>query len=141
MRIRPLLATLIAAALVSGSAQAGTDADESAASIGAKLDLGAFANSTGPRREPDKKTPADYGFAPTTVAQGWASFVNPAIGWRLGVKVLERSPEGVVICFRDEARNGGSYDTQTALSLRPAPDGLYRAIEAPPRPADCPARR
>jgi hypothetical protein len=111
-----------------------------AASIAAKLDLRAFANSTGPRREPQKKSPADYGFVRATVEDGWATLFDPVVGWRLGVKVLQRSPGKVVICFRDQAANGGSYNTQTALTLKPAADGLYRASEAPQTP-DCPGYR
>ena len=45
-----------------------------------------------------------------------------------------------MICFRDQAANGGSYNSQTPLTLKPAADGLYRASEAPQTP-DCPAYR
>lgn len=132
MRILALSTVLLAATLVCGLAEgAEAVAAGDAASIGARLDLSSFANSTGPRREPGKRTPADYGFALPSVADGWASFIAPARGWRLGVKVLKKEPGRTLVCFVDEAQNGGSYFHQTALVLAPAPGHFYRATPAP----------
>jgi hypothetical protein len=133
---RRLVLVLAAAALAGAPAVAAAPkAAGDAAVIGARLDLTSFANSTGPRRQPNNKTPADYGFTEVSVADGWASFVAPALGWRLGVKVLKRWPGRTLVCFADEARNGGSYFTQTTLILTPTTDHLYRAARSPETPA------
>jgi hypothetical protein len=138
MPMRRLILALLAAGFACGPAfSAAPKAAGDAAVIGARLDLGSFANSTGPRRQPGRKTPYDYGFSQVSIADGWASFVSPTLGWRLGVRVLKKEPGRTLVCFVDEAKNGGSYFHQTALILTRAPGQFYRATPAPPTRA-CP---
>ena len=92
----------------------------SAADILKRLDLTSFRNSTAQSREPGRIYPADYGFTRLTADGSDTAFVeipDAEIGWELGLSVIRRDAGGVVACFSDIARNGGSYFATSALHI------------------------
>jgi hypothetical protein len=123
--------------LVAASARAAELTD--ATSVLRKLDLSSFANSTGPRRGPGKKTPEQYGFTRSEVTDGVSLLAEAGGDWSLRLRILRQRPGRLLVCFEDKAHNGGSYDAQSLLLLTLDKDGLYKAKEQPAR-ADCPAR-
>jgi|SRR5579859_4284373 len=91
------------------------------------LDLTSFPNSTGPRRKIGALTPADYGFTRISRREGWTVLSEQDGGWIIGVRLLSTDASGALICFLDEARNGGTYRDQSALEVAPSSDGLFHA--------------
>jgi hypothetical protein len=81
------------------------------------LDVTSFSLSIGPRREKAKVTFGDYGIRPTKI-ESEAAVLKPADGsWEFDLKILSRTETTALICLRDFAQNGGSYDAQAALML------------------------
>ncbi|EDX82025.1 hypothetical protein ER13_03085 [Brevundimonas sp. EAKA] len=98
----------------------------SAAEILQGLDLTSFRNSTGPSRAEGLRRPADWSFSNLTVEDDVASLQRTGNRWRLGLKILRSTPDGVVACFYDQALNSGSYRTQKALLIVRDDLGGYR---------------
>jgi len=59
--------------------------------------------------------------------------------WAISLSLIRWTPEGVIACFTDRARNGGSYAAQSALRI--VSDGLagYRVADEALNQAGCPA--
>ncbi len=112
--------------------------DLSAADILLRLDLTSFRNSTGPARAAGLRRPQDWGFTELETADGAATLVRLA-DWAISLSIIRWTPEGVIACFTDRARNGGSYAAQSALRI--VSDGLagYRVAEDGLNEAGCPA--
>jgi hypothetical protein len=108
--------------------------------VGRALDLSSFNNSTGPRRRPEARTPEQYGFTRIDFDGEWARFVEEDLGWEMDLKLIRREGDVLLVCFKDQARNGGSYATEDALELRRNDAGLYAARSAPAT-ASCPTKR
>lgn len=97
-----------------------------------KLDLSTFRNSFGPRREPGKRTFADFGLRPTNTSNGVIEFKDD--DWNYTVKILGRQDynndgiEDLAIRFTDRSLVG-SYRTESQLLLtRYSNDGKLIAI-------------
>ncbi|WP_312065055.1 hypothetical protein [Brevundimonas sp.] len=112
--------------------------DLSAADILPRLDLTSFRNSTGPARAAGLKRPGDWGFTELETADGVATLARPG-DWAISLSLIRWTPEGVIACFTDRARNGGSYAAQSALRI--VSDGLagYRVADEALNQAGCPA--
>jgi hypothetical protein len=101
----------------------------------AKLDLTSFPNSTGPRREPGKKTLADYGFVVVEPTPRGAQLYLADRGWMMAFVILQATPSTVEICLYDRGLRkagdafGPSYDARSALTLTRTDDGRYVASE------------
>jgi hypothetical protein len=131
-------ASLIACVGVAGaSAKAAETPDP--VSVIRKLDLSSFANSTGPRRVPGKRTPEQYGFTKIEARNGVAYLTEPDGEWSLSLWLIGQQPGHVLVCFEDQALNGGAYDAESVLDLSLDADELYKAKERPATAA-CPAR-
>jgi hypothetical protein len=103
------------------------------------LDVTSFPSSIGPRREKGKIYFKDYGLVEKTVTESAAELAEKGGGWRFSIKVLEHSKSGILICLEDQATNGGTYHTQTVLSLRRETDkGPLRAEKRDVTHKDCP---
>lgn len=102
--------------------------DLSAADILLRLDLTSFPNSTGPARAAGLKHPRDWSFTEVGTADGVATLERSG-DWAISLRIIRWTPEGVIVCFADRARNGGSYAVQSALRI--VSDGLagYRAAD------------
>jgi hypothetical protein len=131
---RHLIALLVAISLTSACATGPLAAGPSAISLGRKLDLSSFANSTGPRRDPARHTPEQYGFTVIGGDSRVATFSQPDSSWRLSVTVLSRSPGHIIVSFVDRAGGNlgpdklfGSYSAEDTLDLQLGEDGLYKA--------------
>jgi hypothetical protein len=111
-----------------------------AAMVARTLDLTSFDNSTGPRRRAGARTPADYGFINADTIGSLAVLSPKDRNWELTVELISRSGDDVVICFGDNARDGGSYRVQQPLTLHHELNGLYRALPDRPQVPSCPAK-
>lgn len=112
----------------------------SAAEVLHGLDLTSFRNSTGPRREVGLRRPVDWAFSGLSIAGGQASLERPKDGWTISLEILRTTSDGVIACFNDQARNGGSYSAQTALHIVRDDVGGYRVVDETVRDPDCPPR-
>lgn len=94
------------------------------------LDLNSFPNSTGPRREPTRHTPADYGLAKTeSFDDGWAQASEPNNGWHMAVFMLDGEANTRTICFTDAGGNGATFRATQALHVTLDASGRWRAIQ------------
>jgi hypothetical protein len=140
MRMRPslkqsgraLLALALAGALAAcqsppGDAPVKSTATVSALDVLKRLDLTSFRNSTAQSRGSGRKYPADYGYTRFTddgPDTAFAEISDEEIGWELGLSVIQRDATGIVACFSDIARNGGSYFATSALHIVPDGNGF-----------------
>lgn len=97
-----------------------------------RLDLASFDNSTAPRRpRGQRSTFADLGIRPTRTGETEAVFEDGE--WHYSLRVLHKGDlnrdgvEEVLVCFRDAARNGGTYSAQLPLVLQ-LDDGRVLAL-------------
>ena len=101
----------------------------------AHLDLTSFPNSTGPRREPGKRSLADYGFTDVEMIPGGAKLYRPDRGWVMTIRVLETHGSSIRICLRDRGLKRAndirapSYDTQSALLVHASDQRWWRASQ------------
>lgn len=101
----------------------------------AGLDLGSFANSTGPRRAPGKQSFADYGFTVVELTGDGAILYRPDHGWMMKFQILRQDASSIHVCFRDRAlRLPGmdatpSYNARSALLLSPSGEQWWKADE------------
>jgi hypothetical protein len=86
----------------------------------AHLNVTSFPSSIGPRRTTDKTSFADYGFFPVVMVSNTAVLEAREHDWKFEIRVLSRSANSITICLHDKAMNGGTYDAQQTLKLRPA---------------------
>lgn len=99
------------------------------------LDLGSFPNSTGPRREPGKKSFADYGFTVVELTDDGAALYAPDHGWTMRFRIVGRDSSSIRVCLQDRAlpRPGAisnpSYDARSALVLTPSGAPWWKADE------------
>ena len=101
------------------------------------LDLNSFPNSTGPRRQPALRAPADYGLTRVeTFDDGWAQVSEPDDGWHMSAQVLEVSPVSATLCFLDTGGNGASYRATQVLHVHLQADARWAAVQVADR-ADC----
>lgn len=107
--------------------------------VGRNLDLTSFPNSTGPRHEPGKRTPEEYELTKIAGSGTLVTFAKPDGSWQMSLEILGSRPGHVLACFRDQARNGGSYNVQQALDLTYDADRLYKAQVLADAP-ECPTR-
>ena len=102
-----------------------------AADILAKLDMTTFRNSLRPRSAEGLKRPADWGFAHPVSENSWASLTQEVEGrpvWTIGLRIIRREGDAVVVCFSDRARNGGTYNARSAMRVVREPAG-YRVTD------------
>ena len=104
-----------------------------------RLDLASFRNSTGPRRKVGKRTPEQYGFVKSSVRNQAAVLTEADGSWAISLSIIGEKLGHNLVCFEDEAENGGQYATKQVLDLTLGQDGLYEAKEQAAT-ADCPAR-
>lgn len=123
--------------LASSIAVVGGVTNKAVDSIVANLDLTSFPNSTGPRRASGKKTFSDYGFAVIKKDLRSAHLEMGPHEWEMSFDVLSRVDNRMTICLRDRARNGGSYNTVSALSLSKSPEGMWMAKQLKGGVPDC----
>lgn len=103
------------------------------------LDVTSFPSSIGPRRTSGKTTFRDYNFLATKVDENRAVLEEPDGGWRFTLTILGQGKSGILICIEDQALNGGTYDTQSALSVaRADARGLLKASMEKPQSKGCP---
>jgi hypothetical protein len=110
-----------------------------AAMVARNLDLTTFPNSIGPRRKPGAKIPADYGFTAVDADGSLAILSQTDHSWEISVTLISHDGDDVIVCFGDDARNGGSYHAQSPLKLHHELTGLYRALAERPQIPSCPA--
>ena len=78
--------------------------------------------NTGGQRNAGDRFFGDIGIRPTQASGSLAT--HDGDGWHYGVRVLARRDfngdgvEDVAICFTDQARNGGTYNTRVPLLLQ-----------------------
>jgi hypothetical protein len=133
-----MITVLAASAFLFGTPQPSLTAN--AVTVAQNLDLTSFANSVGPRRKPGARLPADYGFTHVDGNDSLAVLSEPDRSWELSVELISRNGDDVVICFGDDARNGGTYHSQQPLTLHKGLDGVYRALDERPQVPSCPAK-
>ena len=108
-----------------------------AAAILQHLDLDSFPNSTGARRQPTLRTPADYGLIRLEAFDdGWVQVSEPDKGWYMSTLVLEGSREAATLCFRDTGGNGASYRATQVLHVQLQADARWTALQIADR-TDC----
>ena len=95
--------------------------------IAEQIDVTSFRNSIGPRREPGLKTFSDYGFTESDRDGHTARLTDKERSWMFGVTVAEASDERLVLCILDQALNGGSYRTLSAIGYENGAEGLLVA--------------
>jgi hypothetical protein len=134
-----MIALLAYLAMASAEPERGTPTPVTEAELARRLDLTSFPNSTGPRRRAGAVTPADYGFTRLSMRDGWTVLSEADGGWDIGLRRLSSDRGEVLVCFLDQARNGGSYRTQTPLELTRGTDGLFRASRELSSIKDCPS--
>jgi hypothetical protein len=61
------------------------------------------------------------------MSDGWTVISQHDDSWDIGIRLLSSDQDGALICFFDEARNGGSYRAQSALKVARGPDGLFHS--------------
>ena len=94
------------------------------------LDLTAFRNSTGPRREPRKRSFADYGFTQVDLRDAGASLYQSDRGWMMSFEVLSAAATTVDICFHDQGLKrpqdswAPTYNAWSALRLKRTSSGF-----------------
>ncbi|WP_420146204.1 hypothetical protein [Sphingobium sp.] len=120
---------VISTAIVSSTATIGAVKDDTVDSVLANLDLTSFQNSTGPRRVSGKKTFSDYGFTVIRKDKLSAFMEMGSHEWAMSFDVLSTTDSQMTICFRDRARNGGSYNAVSALSLSKSPEGMWMGTQ------------
>ncbi|WP_287004541.1 hypothetical protein [Sphingobium sp.] len=135
--MKKLNVLVISTMLASSTAVVGGVKNEAVDSIVTNLDLTSFPNSTGPRRVSGKKTFSDYGFAVIKKDMRSAYLEMGPHEWEMSFNVLSRADNQMTICLRDRARNGGSYDTVSALSLSKSPGGMWIARQLKGGVPDC----
>jgi hypothetical protein len=108
--------------------------------VARRLDLRSFPNSTGPRRTPNAARPADYGFTMLKREGASISLIQSDGSWELGFSPIGREGDTLLLCIRDQALNGGSYDTQEPVAVRKEADGLFHASRTKAHPSSCPPR-
>ena len=111
-----------------------------AATVARNLDLTSFPNSTGPRRKAGARTPADYGFTVVDADGSLAVLSEKDRSWEISVTLISQDHGDAIVCFGDDARNGGAYHAQAPLTLRHGEDGLYRPLPERPQIPTCPAK-
>ncbi|AYO78684.1 pesticin immunity protein [Sphingobium yanoikuyae] len=116
---------LISAMLASSATVISAVKDDAVDSVLENLDLTSFPNSTGPRRVSGKKTFSDYGFSVIRKDRLSAYMEMGSHEWAMSFDVLSMTDSQMTICFRDRARNGGSYNAVSALSLSKSPEGMW----------------
>lgn len=107
-------------------------ADPEAADILAALDMTTFRNSLRPRSADGLRRPADWGFVHPARDNGWAYLTQQVDGrpaWTLGLGVIRPEDDAVVVCFSDQARDGGAYDARSAMRVVRDAAGGYRVSE------------
>lgn len=107
---------------------ASLQANPSAADILQGLDMTSFRNSTGPLRVEGWRRPADWSFSALTVSEETAYLERPG-DWKIGLKILRTTTDGVIACFYDRAQNGGRYAAQQALRIVRDDFGGYRVSD------------
>ena len=95
--------------------------------IAEQIDVTTFPNSIGPRREPQLKTFGDYGFTQSDLDGHTARLTDKERSWMFAVSVAEASDERLVLCILDQALNGGSYRTLSAIGFEDGAEGLLVA--------------
>ena len=101
------------------------------------LDLTSFRNSTSPRREPDRRSFADYGFTIVEQTEDGANLYRAEGGWMTSFRLLGSDPTTLRICFGDRGLiqpadvYGPSYDARSALAITISSERWWKAIEVP----------
>ena len=95
--------------------------------IAEQIDVTSFRNSIGPRREPELKTFSDYGFIESDLDGHTARLTDKERSWLFAVTVAEASDERLVLCILDQALDGGSYRTLSAIGFKDGTEGLLVA--------------
>ncbi|WP_137405466.1 pesticin immunity protein [Sphingobium sp. MP9-4] len=135
--MKRLNALVIVTMLASSTVVVGGVTNKAVTSIVASLDLTSFPNSTGPQRASGKKTFSDYGFNVIEKDMRSAHLEKGSHEWEMSFDVLSRADHQMTICFRDRARNGGSYNTVSALSLSKSSEGMWIARQLKGGVPDC----
>ncbi|WP_312144468.1 hypothetical protein [Brevundimonas sp.] len=115
-------------------------AEPTALAVLRDLDLTSFPNSTGPARLPGRKHPRDWNFRHSGTDKDWTFLTRREDGrddWTIGLRIIRRSPDGIIACFHDRAQNGGSYSAASAIRIVATVDG-YRAAEQGLNEPTCP---
>lgn len=99
-----------------------------AAEILPRLDMTSFRNSTGPTRGGGRRVPADWAFTELTVEDGVATLERPG-DWAFTLGIIRTAPDGVIACFYDRARNGGTYAALSAVRIVSDGAGGYRVAD------------
>jgi hypothetical protein len=110
---------------------------ETPQAIAERLDLTSFPNSIGPRRDAGLFTFADYGFTVVEANGQTVRFNEPEGGWVFNVTVLDTRNGRLRLCVADNAENGGSYDTVSALEVVEGATGLLHATANRVNHPDC----
>ena len=129
-----VLATLMVAGAIGYATSAAgreLDADYSnrAYEVVAQLDVLSFRSSIRPRALAGQHTLDHYGFidfVKTADGKGLEAMRSDA-GWYWALKVLSETDGQLLLCIRDEARNGGTYHSEFQVAVRPREDGLFHA--------------
>lgn len=101
----------------------------------AHLDLTSFPNSIGPRREPGKKSFADYGFTEVELTPDGAMLYRPDHGWMMYFRILKQDRSPMQICFGDRGLQrpqdvrAPSYNAQSALAISASEEQWWKAHE------------
>ena len=137
--LKPLLAALLASALVPVSASAAAAARvatpvsffpqrDLGKFLAENFDLASLRSSFGPRRTADKRTFADFGLVATRSGDDILEFDDER--WFYQLRVLRRADinndgvEDLEVCFTDRAK-GGAIDTRKALLISRYSDETY----------------
>ena len=103
------------------------------------LDVTTFRSSIGPRRETGKTAFSDYGFKIISITPLTAELKSEELNWAMQIRVLRHTASSITICFHDVAENGGSYNAQSCLRLREAPNSdKLIAVESDVKDERCP---
>ncbi len=92
-----------------------------------KLDVTSFSNSIGPRREKDKKTFSDYGAFIVKIDNKKLFISGENYTWKYTITLLDKTNDGIKVCFEDRANNGGTYASQEALLLKFSENNFLQA--------------
>lgn len=112
----------------------------SAADILQGLDMTSFRNSTGPSRATGLRRPSDWSFSRLAVEGGRASLERSENEWVIGLRIIRRTPDGVIGCFSDRAQNGGNYDAQKPIWIVRDDLGGYLVVDEDIVEAGCSPR-
>ena len=91
------------------------------------VDLRSFPNSTGPRREEQLRTFADYGFTEIIVVEGTVELYDEDRSWMFGVTVLETSGDRAILCILDRALGTPTYHANDAVAFELGAEALLVA--------------